>query len=339
MDPKRIISIGTSSNPELVYRYTLSPDVPKYSTGLFTALMDELSTDACFRVGQPSAPGLTLQFQTELVNPTAVMNFFRNHAHNHDRHQEVDIINSVSKLGKTIAHTRTEFRCSETATLLAYASQVKYMPTGMFWLDTLLRHPTLHDWFIDAVFRVRTIHQYEQKPLVEVISQSLRSYPTHAMSGEGMPVTLPNDKEANQGTKYPPPTPLLCATFTATTEHTNPFGALHGGCHAMVMEQVALDFARTHLSSPSSSVTATTSDDNPVMMIVEAMQLEFFSPGIQGPIDVYCEMIGNDESSSTSTTSGSEHPRRILHVRVQLRTRKNNRLSSEGKLRLSAFEV
>jgi acyl-coenzyme A thioesterase PaaI-like protein len=238
-------------------------------------------------------------------------------------------------LGKTIAHTRTEFRCSKTATLLAYASQVKYMPTGLFWLDTLLRYPTLHDWYIDTVCRVRTIPNYEQKSLVSLISEHLQTFPPRPTSEEGTTGAQPNDKEATKGTKEPPSPPFLCATFTVTTEHTNPFGALHGGCHAMVMEQVALDFARTQLSSTSSSTTTTTSDDNPAMMIVEAMQLEFLSPGIQGPIDVYCEIIGNDESTGSGSSS---EQRRSLHVRVQLRTRKNNRLSSEGKLRISTLE-
>lgn len=62
---KSQLSVGPKS---LGYRYKLSSDVPKFTIGLFTALMDELTTMACFRVGLPSPPGISLQMQTELVD-------------------------------------------------------------------------------------------------------------------------------------------------------------------------------------------------------------------------------------------------------------------------------
>lgn len=281
MDRNRIHSIGTPSSPELIYRFTLSTDIPKYSTGIFTSLMDELSTDACFRIGLPSAPGLSLQFQTEIVDKTRAVEFFGNAGGIHD---EVDIINTVAKLGRTIAHTRTDFRCSKTSGLIAFASQVKYMPTGVLWLDFLLRYPKIHELYVNYALRSTSIPVYEEKSLAIVIDQHLQF---HTPQNAGDP----------------------SATFTVNTEHTNPFGAMHGGCQAIVMEKVALDFVRNKLSIDQ--------------VIVEAMQMEFLSPGQQGPIDVYCEIIGG---------SGDQ---RSVHLRVQLRLRKNNRLCTEGKLRIS----
>jgi len=287
IDPKRVHSIGTFSNPEMTYRYSLSSDIPKYSTGVLTALMDELSTDACFRVGLPSAPGLSLQFQTELVDKTKAMKFFNGQD---DMHKEVDIINTVSKLGRTIAHTRTDFRCSQTQSLIAFSSHVKYMPTGLPSLDFLLRYPKIHDIYIDNAFRYSTIRVYDEKALSQVIGPHLQF-----------------DRDRGEGKPY--------ATFTVTTEHTNPFGAMHGGCQAIVMEDVALDFVRNELSN----------DD----VIVEALQMEFMSPGKQGPIDVYCEVIG------TSVDDTVEERVSTMHVRVQLRLQANNRLCTEGRLRVS----
>jgi acyl-coenzyme A thioesterase PaaI-like protein len=284
MDPKRIQSIGTTSDPELTYRYSLSPDIPKYSTGIFTALMDELSTDACFRVGLPSPPGLSLQFQTELVDVSRAVEFFANLSGCHD---EVDIINTVSKLGRTIAHTRTDFRCSTTSRLIAFSSHVKYMPTGLVWLDLLLRNSKIHDFYIDYALRHTNIPVYEGKALATVISEHL-DFPSATAS-----------------------------TFTCTTEHTNPFGAMHGGCQAILMERVALEFVQAKLADAGHQHQ---------QLIVEAMQVEFLSAGQQGPLVVVCESIG--ESYENGNRKG-------MHVRVQLRIKKNNRLCSEGKLRIS----
>lgn len=288
MDPARIVSIGTASHPELTYRYSLSPDVPRYSTGLLTALMDEISTDACFRVGMPSAAGLTLQFQTELVDKNKAIDIFSNRD---GRHNEIDIVNKVSKLGKTIAHTRTDFKCPETANVIAFASQVKYMPSGIPWLDFLLKYPKLHDFGIDLVNRFASTPVYEERALAAVIEPHLDMH---------------MEKLKNESESAP------CATFTVTTEHTNPFRVMHGGCQAVVLEEVAMEFARTKLAAKE--------------VICEAMQLEFLGAGQLGEIDIFCESLGDMYQSGDQ---------KGLHVRVQMRLRKNNRLCTEGNLRIS----
>jgi acyl-coenzyme A thioesterase PaaI-like protein len=97
------------------------------------------------------------------------------------------------------------------------------------------------------------------------------------------------------------------ATFHVTREHTNSFGALHGGCHAMVMEQVATVYAQEELKA----------DD----VVLEAMQVDYLAAG-KGSIDVECETLGRNNNASSKN----------LHVRVLLK-RADGRILSDGKLR------
>ena len=212
----------TNKNKTLTYRYKLSEHVPKPTIGLYTALMDELTTNACFSSGSPSPPGVSLQMQTELLT-----NAFHHHhqqepSSSHPQDQvgsEIDIVNTVTKLGKTVSHTRTDFYCATTQTPLAFSSHVKYMPTGSRLLDLLFTNKFIYGLYANYVLPRRGEPKlYEEKPLVkDVIGSSLEHH------GLGR------------------------SSFHVTREHTNPFGALHGGCHAMVMEQVGEAYAKAEM--------------------------------------------------------------------------------------------
>ena len=206
----------TNKNKTLTYRYRLSEHVPKPSIGLYTALMDELSTDAFFVAGSPSPPGVSLQLQTELLTKPC------HHKQPHPQHQvgsEIDVVNTVTKLGKTVSHSRTDFYCVATQTPLAFSSHVKYMPTGSRLLDLLFTNKFLYGLYTKFLLPRRGEPKlYEERPLVkDVIGSSLEHH------GLGR------------------------ASFHVTREHTNGFGGLHGGCHAMVMEQVGEAYAKAEL--------------------------------------------------------------------------------------------
>ena len=255
---KSKLSVGPNS---LNYHYKLSSDVPKFTIGLLTALMDELTSCACFRVGSPCPPGVSLQMQTELVDYIELSTF-----------SEIKVMNVVTKLGKTVSHTRTEFRSVDTDQLVAYSSHVKYMPTGNRILDVLMTNRTLDDLFERFYLRRTKVPFFDQKPLFnDVIQSHLECH------GLGQ------------------------ATFHCTREHTNPFGALHGGCHAILMETVAEPLAKAQLSMDH--------------VHLQAIHIQFLSPA-QGSINVVCEII-----SCTST----------LQLRVLLK--RGTRILSEGKLR------
>jgi acyl-coenzyme A thioesterase PaaI-like protein len=316
MDPQRVISIGDDDSSSNLnnhnkklwsYRYQLSPHVPKYTVGLLTALMDELSTDACFRVGLPSPPGVSLQMQTEVVSKAKALDHFMN---NDTRGGEVDIINSVTKLGKSIAHTRTDFRCATTQELIAFSSHVKYMPTGSRLMDILFRNSLIYEWYLWWMLDPTKIPMYEEKALLEDVLLSNLKY------HDAPPLSSTSTNKNDNGNPAPP-----LASFTVTTEHTNPFGSLHGGCHAMIMEQVAISYAHQN-SAMFNPHNNNSNNDN---ILLEAMQVEYLSAGQPGLVDVSCETIDSDDENG------------IIHVRVFIRQQTNGRLCSEGKLRLSVY--
>jgi acyl-coenzyme A thioesterase PaaI-like protein len=260
---KERLSVGPTT---LTYRYRLDQDVPRASLGLLTALMDELSTDACFRVGQPSAPGVSLQMQTELL------------VRDLPETKEIDIINTVTKLGRTISHTRTNFLCASSQTVLAHSSHVKYMPTGSLFIDWLFNNKLAFNLYSKLVLpRLGEPLLYEEKPLVKDVLHSHLEF---------------------QG--------LGRATFHITREHTNGFGSMHGGCQAMVMEQVAEAYAKAELHCDTA-------------VILEAIQIDYLGAA-KGTIDIVCETLGKSADST-------------IHVRVLLT--RGDRILSDGKLRFT----
>lgn len=278
----------TNNNKTLTYRYHLSDDVPKATVGLFTALMDELSTNACFAAGLPSPPGVSLQMQTELL-----VNVGTN-AQEFLLPNEIEIVNTVTKLGRTVSHTRTDFYCAATRKPLAFSSHVKYMPTGSRLLDFVLSNKRIFGWY-EKWYHQRLGKQvpvYEEKHLIREVLGSSLEY-TNAQQGR----------------------------FHITREHTNPFGAMHGGCHAMVMEQAGATFAQSELELElrgNTSNSSSTQQQEKQGVVLEAMQVEFIGAA-KGTVDVYCETIGHVEN--------------VIHVRVLLK--KGERICSEGKLRFS----
>lgn len=261
---KNRISIGPNS---LTYRYKLSETVPKFSVGLLTALMDELSTSTFYHVGAPGTPGLSVQMQTELVAGGPKLEDL----------EEIDIINVVTKFGRTISFTKTDFRDPRTNELVAYSSQVKYMLLGNWLFDKYFTNSYVHDFFNRLVIANCHIPQFDHAPLFEDILQSHLVY------------SAPDR-----------------ATFLVTRDHINPMRALHGGCHAMIMEQAAETFAKEKLQCDK--------------VMVESMQLENLSPG-KGSLDIVCEALGEAVNGT-------------MNVRVMLM--RGNRTSSVGTLKLVA---
>jgi len=263
---KERLSIGSGS---LSYRYSFCEHVQNPTLGLFVALMDELSTDAVFRVGLPAAPGATLQMQAEIIDNELPTN-------------DIDIVNTVTKLGKTISHTRTEFICALTQKPLAYASQVKYMPTGNWYMDLVFGNKFFYDLYSNYIVGESAPIIYEEKHLIrDVILSNLE---IQLVSGRGI--------------------------FRMNKEHTNPFGAMHGGCHAMVMERMGNVYAKHQLNSDT--------------VVLKAMQIEFLKAA-KGTIHIDCETIIKKDDE--------------IHVRVLLK-REDGKIFSEGKLRfLSSCHV
>jgi acyl-coenzyme A thioesterase PaaI-like protein len=291
---KNRLSVLVGGPKSLTYRYRLSNDVPKWTVSLLTALMDELSTSACFRVGLPCPPGVSLQMQTELIEGADLSSS--------SNMKEVDVVNIVTKLGKTVSYTRTEFRCATSDRLIAFSSHVKYMPTGSRITDLFFRNTFLFELFERLYLRKLKVPWYEEKSLFQNVIQSHLEF-----HGIGR------------------------ATFHITREHTNPFGALHGGCHAMIMEQVAESFAKDALQSE--------------VVLLQSIQIDFLSAASKGSVEVLCEAITATTTTTTSSSSSNSKEEiavvygasSTLQVRVLLK--RGERTCSEGRLRFSVSRI
>jgi hypothetical protein len=162
-------------NKSLTYRYNFCENVDKAAPGLFMAIMDELTTNACFGVGQPSAPGLSLQMQVELAAGAPNL-----------QPKDMDVVSTVVKLGRTISFTRCEFYQDQK--MIAFGSHVKYMKTGSFFMDLVFNKAwawKLYMWCVGNNLPA----QYEEKHLWKGVIRPYLEYhsvgdATFSMNGE-----------------------------------------------------------------------------------------------------------------------------------------------------------
>lgn len=264
MDRSRL---STTSKTNLNYRFKLSDDIPKITMGFFMAAMDEMTTNACFRVALPCQPGVSVQMQTELaqgVDLTQVVD------------HEIDILNYVIKQGRTLSHTRTEYREASTQKLLAFSTHVKYMPTGSRIMDLVFTNKYLYGILSRFFLEPVKLPLYEEHGLYDKVIGSHLEF--HGVDR---------------------------ATFHCSLEHTNPFGSMHGGCVAMVMETVGLRYAQDMLDETAQ---------------LQAMQIDYVAAG-RGSLTVVCQLLAQTAD--------------VLQCLVQIVRPKDGRLCSEGKLRFA----
>ncbi|CAJ1965083.1 unnamed protein product [Cylindrotheca closterium] len=280
---------------KLSYRYPLGC---KYvgnqrvlSPGLATALMDELSTQL-IGGGALAPPGVSVSFHTH---------WFPRRLDKEDLDIEyVDIINTITKAGKTIAHTRTEFVTPDQQ-MIGYSTHVKFLPTGNFFLDTLMS--SYPPWQSSALsnFANRWLPTASSTTTTE---QDARSPATvaHELVQERLTMTSSE---------------LGKAQFQMTDEHTNGFGGLHGGCITMVMEKVAEPYAQEKLGGVNS-------------IEMESLQVQFLAAGRGKPqLQVSCQTIDHIVQDD----------RQILMVRVDISQTKKDKTTivlAQGTLKFTA---
>jgi acyl-coenzyme A thioesterase PaaI-like protein len=190
------------------YRYNITPGVCLHGNSIslstYLALIDSLTTFAV--VGAGARPGVSVQLQAEL-----------NHAVTPPT-KEVDIVSTVTKLGRTLAFIRAEVRTVDRNELVCFASHVKYLPTGSWIMDFLF---TQWGWPLMKMY----VNSLPELPAPEEISvqDAIQPYLEHTGLGH--------------------------AKFTVQQTHTNPFGTLHGGCQSILMEIVSQALAKVELKS------------------------------------------------------------------------------------------
>mmetsp|Transcript_27143 Transcript_27143/g.76358 ORF Transcript_27143/g.76358 Transcript_27143/m.76358 type:complete len:406 (-) Transcript_27143:73-1290(-) len=186
------------STSTLIYNYTFDSNTKlKPSTGVFTALMDELSTNACFVYQQPSPPGWSIHIHTKLLSDghDFIVNYYSK------KKETIEIHNTVTKYTSKITFLDTKFIFQNR--VLATSTQIKYMPYSSSKLD-LMNYVYNSKWCFQLYawyYQLNTIQPQKYK------------------QGEIEFLDEPNKTK-----------------FLITKQYTNMLGTLHGACYAMIME-------------------------------------------------------------------------------------------------------
>ena len=207
----------TYQGKTLVFRYTLSSRLPltkldsTVSLSTYLSLLDDVTTWAlmCAKPQQPR-PGVSTSFQCDW-GPAAHLGMLPGSV--------VDIIATVTKVGKNLGFVRAEVRDVETGNLVCYGSHTKFLPLGR-WLDFALS--PVGQWMMGLyakwMISPKSLQQHRMIPLCEMFD------------------TLHFDTHTR-------------AYFTASRDHLNPVGSLHGGFQAILMEMVGRQVAMTELAT------------------------------------------------------------------------------------------
>lgn len=248
-DPDRL----TVSKDFLSYRYKLA-QCDKLTPGLGTALMDEVTAGLMGSAGK--APGASLFFRTQWYPE----NIKISSSSSGEEDDYIDIVNTLIKCGRTIAHTRTDILSSDNK-LIGHSTHVKYLPLGNFFVDTFLGFwvPWMSPW-VSKIINTHLIPppsatSRQNKGAHDVVDASLK------LIGDGR------------------------GEFTMADEHKNPFGTLHGGCTAMIIEKVGDSYAASLFKDAGS-------------IYLESIQVQFLSAGRgRKTLTIECETIDFTESS------------------------------------------
>ena len=228
------------------YRYMITPGVcwngHSVSLSTYLAMIDSLTTFAIVGAHEStlsSRPGVSVHLQAEL-NPAVT-----------PPTKEVDIVSTITKLGRTMAFIRAEVRTVDTGDLVCFASHIKYLPTGSWFMDFLFSR---WGW----PFLKMNVKRLPEAFAPEVISiqDTITPYLVHRGLGQ--------------------------ATLSIQREHTNPFGSLHGGCQAILMEMVSQTLAKEELKS-----------DN---ITLESLQVDYASSG-KGSVDISSQVLSRANGS------------------------------------------
>jgi hypothetical protein len=200
---------ASSSTPKPIVRYRGQHE--SLSLGLLFAILDEMTTNATFLHGCPTPPGVSIHIRLELASSqcnhhpkrqrwSLLPNNNSNNNNNNNSNKEFVMDSSVIKSGKTLCFSDCRI-CDATDhdRLIAFGSQVKYLPTGSWVTDTLFTSPFLWNLFV---------HTYVRRTDPPV-------YPPPHQIGSPHDHLVPVSQTIGR------------ATFRTTPYLTNPFGALH----------------------------------------------------------------------------------------------------------------
>ena len=211
------VSVQSKNEQEsLVFRYKLPNDRLKYlqdedtvlrkgpSLSTYAAILDELTTQSLIAGAKKHLrPGVSVTLQCQWGAQKA------------RTPEEVDIVTTVTKQGRTLGFVRAEVRDPSTNGMICHFDHVKYLPTG--WALGLLLTP-FGMWCMNFVLK-------HVAPLFQKKTPPLPNYQGILDSFE-----FTSDKSAS---------------FSYGPHHANGVGGLHGGVQAILMEKLGRKVAKT----------------------------------------------------------------------------------------------
>jgi acyl-coenzyme A thioesterase PaaI-like protein len=172
----------------------------------YLAIIDDVTTWALV-LGDPerSRPGVSISLRGEWAK------------NGHRPSEEVDIITSITKIGRNVGFVRAEVRDAATGHPICFASHIKYLPMGVF-VDLMLSSYGWNATMLYAEHIISSPNKGDPPPLADLF-ESLK---------------FVSDNRA---------------TFERSSVHASLGGPMHGGCQAVLMELVASEVAKRELGA------------------------------------------------------------------------------------------
>jgi acyl-coenzyme A thioesterase PaaI-like protein len=229
---------------------------PSLST--YTSILDEVTTLGLIAASpKHTRPGVSVTMQSQWGAAHA------QHASSQSSSllEEVDIVTTVTKKGRTLAFVRAEVRDpSNNDGVICYFDHVKYLPVG--WMLSLLFTP-VGMWCLNL---------YSRYMLPYMHKNNHRGGGGKSKNFEPMNSKYSNIMDSFQKTSD------TTATFQFGEQHANGFGGLHGGVQAVLMESLGQSVARNELSKfHLNSNNSNSSSSSDLAVECERLQISYQS--------------------------------------------------------------
>jgi acyl-coenzyme A thioesterase PaaI-like protein len=214
----------------------------------YTSILDEVTTLSIISAAQPNPrPGVSVTMQSQWGPGRADVEDGR------PPPEEVDIVTTITKTGRTLGFVRAEVRDpSNNDSLICYFDHVKYLPTG--WMLGLMLTP-VGMWCLDLVLRYVVPSFRNNK---ESVSNS------NSKNDDGHARIMDSFQQTSDTT----------ATFRWGPQHANGIGGLHGGVQAILMERLGRTVAQNELLKAANRTSNISNNKSSIHNNVECERLQ-----------------------------------------------------------------
>jgi len=219
------------------------------SLATYTSILDEVTTLSITSAAKTNPrPGVSVTMQSQWGPGRADVEDGR------PPPEEVDIVTTITKMGRTLGFVRAEIRDpSNNDSLICYFDHVKYLPTG--WMFGMMLTP-VGMWCLDPVLRY----------IVPFFRNNKGSSISNSNSNK-------DDDHARMMDSFQQ-TSDTTATFRWGPQHANGFGGLHGGVQAILMERLGRTVAQIELLKASNERASSNSSSSSNISIHNDVECE-----------------------------------------------------------------